>query len=255
MDTLAKVESSISESSQDPLQQGQNPQKGPPSTAYEISRIEQNAATVLGLTMKFQANSHVIPYGKLLLSDILQYMTIADASKITEDEMVYKTFYANEPGGSGKRNKISFDATMPETMSEEDKLDMSIALLEEQGGMKAETRLWKVNPIIFRKHKYQFAIDSDVLNPRSADLSRAYDIETYDRAIASPVADQEKIFTDLLMMSNPKTSKDPKAYIMKQETPSASEDMGPGQQVNGGSIAKPNAPVGSGQLPQSMTVK
>ena len=251
---IEKVESSLSESSQDPIQQGQNT-VGTPSTAYEISRIEQNAATVLGLAMKFQADAHVIPYGKLLLSDILQYMTIADAAKLADGGLVYKTFYVKEPGTSGKKNKITFDSTLPDTMTEKEKLDMSFKLLEAQGGLKSNTNLWKVNPVLFRDHKFVFAIDSDVLNPRSEDLMRAYDIETYDRAINSPVADQEKIFKDLLMMSNPKTSRNPENYIKKQEPVAPPTETAPGQQPMGGSIAKPNPPVGSKGLPQTMAMK
>ncbi len=246
MKVMEQVEKSLSESSQDPIQQGQNPD-GQPSTAYQISRIEQNAATVLGLTMKFMANSHVIPYGKLLLSDILQYMTVADAEKTThEGGLVYKTFFVHEPGSTGKMNKISFDANMPDTLTDEEKLDMSYALLVKQGGMKSHLALYKANPSLFREYKYKFAVDSDVLNPRSAELSRAFDLETYDRAINSPVADQEKLFTDLLMSSNPKTARDPKDYVMKQQ-PQTQPAVGPdGQPVQSGSIAKPNAPITGG---------
>lgn len=254
MEVMQNVEKSLSESSQDPIQQGQtNPA---PSTAYEISRIEQNAATVLGLTMKFMANSHVIPFGKLLLSDILQYLTIADAAKISGDKgLIYKTFYVKEPGPSGKKNKINFDATMPDTMTDEQKMQMSFDLLIAQGGLKASTVLWKVNPVLFREHKYIFTIDSDVLNPRSAELSRAYDLETYDRAINSPVADQESLYKDLLMASNPKTARDPDSYVAKppaasgmipQVSPGALGSSAPGVPTPTpakGSVAKPNPPI------------
>jgi hypothetical protein len=257
MDVMQNVEKSLSESSQDPIQQGQsNPT---PSTAYEISRIEQNAATVLGLTMKFMANAHVIPYGKLLLSDILQYQTIADAAKITGNGgLVYKTFYVKEPGQSGKKNKINFDANMPDTMTPDMKLQMSYKLLIAQGGLKADTTLWNVNPVLFRGYKYIFTMDSDVLNPRSADLTRAYDLETYDRAINSPVADQEALYKDLLMGSNPKTARDPDAYVTQQPpaTPGVVNQVSPGglgasapgvptptPTPQKGSVAKPNPPI------------
>lgn len=243
-DVLDRVEASVAESSQDPIQQGQVP-SSTPSTAYEISRIEQNAATVLGLSLKFMLNSHVIPYGKLLVSDILQYMTLADASRVTADEgLVYKTFYAKEPGQVGKTNKIQFDANMPDTMTDDEKMDMSFKLLVQQGGIKSDTVLWKVNPLKFRLFKYTFTVDGDVLNPRSADLTRAADLETYDRAIASPVADQEKIFKDLLMSTNPKTSRDPSAYVAKAPPAAAPGPMGlPDGSTPGGpqqqQVAKP----------------
>ncbi len=233
--TLEKIESSLHETSQDPIQQGQKPE-GTPSTAYEISRIETNAATVLGLTIKFFTYGHVIPFGELLLSDILQYMTMPDVDKLVSDKgLAYKTFYVKEAGRAGKQNKIIFDGGLPDEMTEEDKDAMSWMLLKAQGGLKSNTTLWKVNPVLFRDHKFKFAVDADVLNPRSADLERAYDIETYDRAIASPVADQEKIFTDLLMASNPKTAKNPQSYVMKQAP------LPPDQQEANGQPGKPSA--------------
>ncbi len=99
-----------------------------------------------------------------------------------------------------------------------------------------------------------FAIDSDVLNPRSAELTRAFDLETYDRAIMSPVADQEALYKGLLMGSNPKTARDPDAYMTKQapaapagaSSPGSLGAPGPGIPATPpktGSLAKPNAPI------------
>lgn len=251
MTALEKVEASVSESSQGAVQAGQET-PGTPSTAYEISRIEQNAATVLGLSMKFYAQ-HAINYGKLLVSDVLQYMTVADVEKITADGgLTYKTFYAKEPGAAGKQNKIQFDANMPDSMTEEEKMDASFKLLEAQGGLKSNTTLWKVNPVLFREFKYKFAIDSDVLNPRSADLIRAFDLETYDRAIASPVADQEKIFTDLLMGTNPKTARNPKSYVKKVEPVPAGAEMVAGSNPQEGQASMPKPATGAKGLPQNI---
>jgi len=257
MEVMANVEKSLAESSQDPIQQGQQ-NDGPASTAYEISRIEQNAATVLGLTMKFMANSHVIPYGKLLLSDILQYLTVADAAKITgEGGLIYKTFYVKEPGAAGKKNKINFDANMPDTMTDDEKLDMSFKLLIAQGGMKSSTTLWKVNPVLFREHKYMFTVDNDVLNPRSAELERAFDIETFDKAITSPVANQETLYKDLLMGSNPKTARDPDRYMTKAPAPApgAPANAAPGTPPGVGSSPKPNMPILPDQKKPQMAMK
>lgn len=243
MQTLAKVESSLSESSQNPTQQGQ--QSPTPSTAYEISRVEQNAATVLGLSMKF-IGYHSRNFGRLLLSDIMQYQTMLDADKITGDSaLVYKTFHTKENSITGKMHKITFDANMPETMTPEEKLNMSMALAQAKGGLKNDTVIWKVNPVKFRDFKYTFTVDNEVINPRSADLTRAFDLETYDRAIQNPVADQEKVFTDLLMATNPKTARDPKNYLApKQQGGQGAIPPGP---VSPGNSASPAAPPGGTQ--------
>ncbi len=172
-------------------------------------------------------------------------MTVADAAKTTgEKGLVYKTFLIKEQSGSGNVHKISFDSDMPETMTDEEKLDLSYDLLAAQGGTRSNMRLWKANPVLFREFKYKYTIDSDVLNPRSAELTRAYDIETFDKAIQSPVANQETLYKDLLMGSNPKTARDPDKYVMKQQ-PLPPQGPDQGQQKNGGSLAKPNPPIGA----------
>lgn len=253
MNTLEKIEASLHESSQDPIQQGQQ-QGGTPSTAYEISRIEQNSATVLGLSIKFFTFSHVIPYGRLLISDILQYMTMPDAEKITDEGgLLYKTFYAREPGKAGKQNKIQFDAKMPDSMTEDEKLEMSWALLKAQGGIKSNTTLWNVNPVLFREHKFKFAVDADVLNPRSAELERAFSIELYDRAIAHPETFDNIEIGKVLLSTDPVTSRNPDKYIAKPQQPMPTPGMGATPGMPGmGSAPKPGAPTQGNQLPQSM---
>jgi hypothetical protein len=254
MNTLEKIEASLHESSQDPIQQGQQA-GGTPSTAYEISRIEQNANTVLGLSIKFFTFSHVIPYGRLLISDILQYLTMPDAEKITGDGgLLYKTFYAKEPGKAGKQNKIQFDANLPETMTDDEKLEMSWMLLKAQGGLKSNTTLWKVNPILFRDYKFKFAVDADVLNPRSAELERAFSIELFDRAIAHPETFDNMSIGKVLLSTDPTTSRDPDKYMAKPQTqpqPSPGQGATPGM-PGMGSAPKPNAPTQGNQLPQNM---
>lgn len=255
MNTLEKIEQSLHESSQDPIQQGQSG-AGTPSTAYEISRIEQNSATVLGLSIKFFTFMHVIPYGKLLLSDILQYMTVADAEKITADGgLIYRTFYANEPGKSGKKNKIVFSANLPDQMTEDEKDKVSWMVLKAQGGIKSNTTLHLVNPSLFRTRRFKFTVDADVLNPRSAELDRAFSIELFDRAIAHPETFVNTEIGKVLLSTDPSTSRNPDKYIVKTPPPQQPGLPVPGQggqpgQPGMGSAPKPPAPTQGNQLPQ-----
>lgn len=264
MNTLEKIEQSLHESSQDPIQQGNSGAQGTPSTAYEISRIEQNSATVLGLSIKFFTFSHVIPYGKLLISDILQYLTLPDAEKIEGNEgLVYKTFYANEPGKSGTRNKIMFNGSLPDSISDEDKAKMSWMILQAQGGLKSNTKLYLVNPTLFRDRKFKFAVDADVLNPRSAELDRAFAIELFDRAIAHPETFKNTEIGKILLATEPMTSRNPDKYLVPPQQPQQlggpQGPQAPGQGANPqtgapgvGSAPKP-APASQGnQLPQKM---
>lgn len=242
-DALKTVEDSANDSSTSDLQSGQRSDGSTP-TAYQLSREEQNAATVLGMFIQMIA-MHVKSFGKLRLSDILQYLTIADASKIEGDtQLTFKTFLLHNKqsnNGSGTR-KIAFDLNLPsEPQSPEDQLKASYDVLKEQGGPKSKLEIYKVNPELFRNLNFEVTVSPDVLNPKSEELERAYSLETYDRAIMNPVANQEAIFTDLLLATTPRTKKDPAKYVTK-----------PQQQLPGIPPMQPK-PLNQGQKPAGMS--
>jgi hypothetical protein len=226
MDTLMKVEESVSESSENPIQEGQQP--GADTTAYEISRLEQNSNTVLGLFLKMIA-SYVKQYGRLRIGDILQFLTVLDADKITDDpKLIYKTFLVK---GSGKNEtkKIEFTDEIPDEMTEDDMMEHSakIAGDEERLGME----IYKVNPTLFRDLCYMIVVSPDVIHPRSEDLERAQKLELYDRALQNPMADQEKIFKDFLLGAYPDV-RDPDDYVQQQQPqqqPNQTGQLVPGQ--------------------------
>ncbi len=168
-ETLSLVEKSINESSQEPLQQGQD-ESAAGTTAYEISRLEANANTILGLFLQMIAK-HVKDFGKLRLGDILQYLTVPEVLKIEDDpELVYKTFFVNGKG-AGKNKKIQLDKEMPDEMTDEEYMQGSYDLLIEEEEKNME--IAKVNPGLFRDLKYKVTISPDVLSPKSEELTRA----------------------------------------------------------------------------------
>lgn len=213
LETLSVVEKSINESSQEPLQQGVAESSG--TTAYEISRLEQNANTVLGLFLQMIAK-HVKDFGKLRLGDIIQYLTVPEVVDITgQQELTYKTFFLKAPSkGVGKNKKIDFDKDLPDEYSEDQYLDASYKLLGEE--KKKDMTIAKVNPAMFRELQYMVTISPDVMNPRSEDLIRSYDLEAYDRLVANPMADPEETLK-LLLGSNPTTRRNPDKYIVEQQ--------------------------------------
>ena len=234
MDTLMKVEESVSESSEDPILNGQQPRGE--STAYEISRIEQNANTQLGLFIKMIAQ-FVRQYGRLQIGDIIQHLTIVDVDKITDDsKLVYKTFLVKGKGKTGKK-KIEFTTDVPEEpITEREKLDMSYKVLEEE--KRSGMEIYKANPTLIRELVYKLVISPDVLHPRSDDLERAMKLELYDRAIQNPMADQEAVYKDFLLGAY-KDVKEPEDYITKQPqqpqlgqpNPTAGQPMPPSGQM------------------------
>ena len=112
MNTLEKVESSVTESAADNEIAGQA--NGASPGAYEISRIETKAATALGLFVKMRSN-HIRDFGKLRMNDILQYMTVPEVSKIEDNApLVYRTFLLPDKHSAhrSKTRKIKFDGNL-----------------------------------------------------------------------------------------------------------------------------------------------
>ena len=220
MSVLEKVEGSGDESSQDPVTAGLQ-DTGSGTTAYEISRIEQNSATVLGLFIKM-ISSFVKDYGELRLSDILQYLTIADVEEIEDGnpKLVYKTFLMpdRQTDSGTKSRKIMFDNTMPsDPISGIEEEDMSFDLMEEEEKGGSNVQLFRVNPPLFRNLKFYTKISPDVMNPMSESLERAYLLEEYDRAIQNPLLDQDQVTRDFLLSAYPKSRKDPERYMVKNQ--------------------------------------
>jgi len=217
LETLSVVEKSINESSQEPLQSGVAESSG--TTAFEISRLEQNANTVLGLFLQMIAK-HVKDFGRLRLGDIIQYLTLPEVVEITGNpETAYKSFFLKGATESGDKNKkIQFDKDLPDEMTEDEYMDRSFALLDEED--EKDMTITKVNPSLFRNLKYMITVSPDIMNPRSKDLERAFDLELFDRLVQMPNSDQEEALK-LLLSTNPKTSKDMDKYIgeMPEETP------------------------------------
>lgn len=255
INALTQVEASITESTESVPTFG-----GSHITAYQMSLMQQNAATILGLFVQMIAQ-HVKEFGKLRLGDILQYLTIADVDSITGNpSLVYKTFLMHDRDSNGQSTtrKIAFDGTMSdEKISGADQLKQSYEVL--QSGDQTNTEIWKVNPRLIRNLKYMLTVSPDAITPRSRDLEKQFDLETYDRAILNPVADQEEIYR-LLLSTNDTTRKDPDKYIAKQDptqqqggpmqglTPQQmSPIMGPQQKAN------PAAPQSS-PYPQTASV-
>lgn len=217
MEALNKVEDSLSEASTEPVEGGAD-QPGN-TTAYEISVIEKNAATVLGLFIKM-ISDHVRNFGKLRINDILQYLTLPEVKMIQgaqASELIYKTFYIYNKGEGSKTRKIKFTTDMPDhKLSEDEELNASLDILTEEGGLDSKQQLYKVNPALIRNIKYMVTVTPDVLNPMSDELERAFGLEEYDRMIMNPQADQEAAYKMLLSLY-PKTKKDPDKYLMKPQ--------------------------------------
>jgi len=160
-------------------------------------------------------------------------------------------------GGSAGKNtnrKIIFYGEMKDEYSDDEYLDFSYDLLQEETDKGGDISIYRVNPSLARELMYKVTISPDVLNPRSEELERAYDLETYDRAIANPIANQEELFK-LLLSTNKKTKKQPDKYIMQQ--PLGQQVLDESALMGGSMPAAGNSPLNAvmGSSPQGTTEK
>lgn len=240
---LEKIESSMSESSQDPSRGGATAPGN--QTAFEISRLEQNARVLLGLFGKM-IGFMVHDFGILRMGDILQYLTVGDAAEIssTGAMLKYQRFLI-EGTKSKKTQRIDFD--LFEAASDDEILNSSFRVLDEEG-IDSDVEIFKVNPALFRKMKFHVKIVPDLEILPSDAVQKALNLEAYDRAIQNPHADQEQVYRDFLLGSYPVSKDNPEKYIAK--TPAVPEGTSPDQakqdlisQITGGSRPGANALV------------
>ncbi len=229
MNTLQMVEDSLSESSQDPRQAGQAT-KGS-QTAFEVSRLEENARISLGLTGKM-ISFGVRDYGRLLVDSILQFMTVAEVGEIAG--LKYKSFLLPSKTGMQKTKKVILDGELPDMSSAENDLMESYKIMEEEGGPDGDKEIYRVNPEIFRRRKFLIRINPESIIQPSETVKKALNLEEYDRAIANPLANQEEIYRDLLLGSYDATKNDVDKYITKPQP------MAPGaaQEATGSPLGK-----------------
>lgn len=236
LEALSTVESSVAESSQDAYRQGVM-QGNPGRTAYEISKLDQNARIALGLFGKM-IGFLVEDFGELMLSDIIQHMTVAQVDGVLSDngKIRFRKFVIPDKVEKGKKvaHVIEFDTEVGL-----DPLKESFEILKRNGGYRnPKKKIMRVNPSLFCQLKFKLKVVPEEMLPPNKALDRALNLELYDRAIQNPLADQEAIFRDFLLESYKEGESD--KYIKKQnemmqgtEMPTEKEPAGVNQNMTG----------------------
>jgi len=212
------VENSITESSTPP-QFGGDTAPGD-QTKFEVQLLQQNASTVLSSFAK-QIAFAVKDYGNLRKNDILQYLTVGEVMNLGGEgsAIKFKNLLLEDQDIEGRLGsiKIEFmDGSMPDEMTEKFRKEQEMALAEREG-LDNDTRIYRVNPRLWREMKYKIKITPDLITPPSQQFESAMALAEYDRAIQNPYVNQEKITRDLLLGAFPRTAEDPDSYMKKAE--------------------------------------
>ncbi len=221
------------ESSQSPRQAGQG-ERGQ-QTAFEVARLEQNARIQLGLFGKMMI-SMIKDFGELMVDIIIHHQTIGEVEEILggANRLKFRTFLLPEQIEAGKKvtKKVMIEGGMiGQKMTEEQRLSQSFKIMEEEGGIDGESRIFKVNPILFSKLKFLIIIEPDSLLPKNEAFEKALKLEAYDRMIANPFVDQEAITRDFLVETLAKGESD--KYMRKEPLPMPAEAPGTPAGVGG----------------------
>lgn len=168
-------------------------------TAYEISRIEEDIKTKLGLFGKMIADM-VEQYGQLRINTILDKMTMPQLGQIADSDnaIAYTQILIDDiDEKSGASKLIQFTDDIPlEGLTEDQQLAMSYDLLKQEGNSldTGGKTIVKVQPELFRNLKYYVKISANTIFKSSEAAERAFALELADRLAQDPLADQDARF-------------------------------------------------------------
>lgn len=194
MNTLQMIEGSMSQSSQDDTRMGMPTGSG--RTAFEISRMEQNAQVQLGLFGKM-IGFLVRDLGQLIIDDIVLHLTVAELNEITAGEirLKYNSFLIKEKSEKGKKIKKKIEFT-DELMGEVDLKSKQLSLMKRE---KDNERIFLVNPYEFARLRFMISVNANAAITKSPFNEKVLNLEAYDRLIQSPFVDQQSVTRDFLV--------------------------------------------------------
>lgn len=192
---VREFESSMSESTQSPIRQGVEG-KGS-QTAFEIARLEQNARTQLGIFGRMLAKA-VEELGGLMIDLIIRHQTVAEATEILggQTQLKFRTFILPDQMEKGQKisKKIKFKEDMMDMEMDDDLMKKEgFRIMDEEGGMDANMKIFEVNPETFRKFKYKVTVSPDILFPETKEFRKAIRLEFYNTFFNNPLIDPEEL--------------------------------------------------------------
>ena len=222
---LSFIDQDTNESTQDPIRGGVA--AAGQQTAFEISRIEQNARTQLGLIGKMMIQM-VRDLGDRMIENIIQHETVANIEEVVSGTLRLKFRRFLLPGQGGEKTReINFDDSLIGTeMSEAAVSKRKQILFEQEGGTEGNKRISLVNPNIFKKIKFMAIVDAEVLMPKNEALETALKLDAYAKAITNPliasdVEAMENVTKDLLLGALKPTKGREHKYLPKRKPQNA----------------------------------
>lgn len=247
LDILRTNKEDISESTQDPIQNG-IAQSG--VTAYATSKAEQNAQVILGVFGTLIADL-IKQIGELTKDCIIQHETVGeiDATIPGSLNMKYKTIIAKgKQGGKDVTNKIEFSSDMMgNDLTPEKANELEWDMFKNAGGVDSKQIHYKVNSYKFARSQFSLGMDAQQIISRamgtdSLKKERAFNLLTDPRV--APFVDQQAVVDKFVL--DEYSDGDPDEFKKKDNGQNDMMNAIMGQQQGGGAQPSQIAPQ---QLP------
>jgi hypothetical protein len=227
-DAITKTEQSMTESTTDNLSAGIPPSND--MTAYEISKLQQNAKIQLGLFGKM-ISKLTEDVGYLMIDDIIQHQTVAEVSEIEDNEtrLHFASFLLPDKTVDGQQVTKKIQFVPGELPTKDNALPVQFNLMKKEGGLQSDQRIYLVNPKAFSKLRFKLKVSADNLVPKSDLIEKAMNFEAYDRMNGDPLFDQVAIRKDFLLDSFDKTKGHADKYMSKNQGQMPGQPPVPGQ--------------------------
>lgn len=212
---IAESERAMAESSQDSIRQGQA--SDVKRTAFEISRIEQNAIIKEFAIFGRMVANMVEQLGGFMVNDIIRHQTVLEMKEVTPGifRMEDKQFLLQgqtEEGRQVSKKLIFTDEFMGQFLTETERKTISYQMFEEEEKNGA-TKIAKINPHKFARLKYTLNIEPDSAVPQTLAFREERSLRNYSLMMKDPFSDKEAVARDFLY--DPLTNGNSDKYMVK----------------------------------------
>ncbi len=201
-DVLTKQESDQSDSTQDPIMNGNTT---PNVTATASIQAQNQARVFLGVFGVMVADL-IQQVGELVMDCIIQHETLSEIDATIPEALALKerTFISrNREHGKDMTHRIVFtDAFMGKNFTPEKKKEYEWKLWEQAGGEDRDQEIHHVNPYRFARTQFSFYLDPDDITAHAMGNDRQRKelaFQKFTNPVVSPYVDMQKVIEDFVI--------------------------------------------------------
>lgn len=196
---MQKVEQSMADGSISETEAGKLPD--PNQKAYSVAQASQNAKTMLSAVGKTLGES-ITQFGSLMVNIATNHLSVAQIEELgsTKGKTKYKSFILNDKTVDGKKTtkRIKFDSSLVGAeMTDEEKINESMKMLEDVGYPNNKYHLYRVNPQLFARMKYLVRVDPVSMFPKNEEYQQAMMTNLYTLLRQDPLIEPEVLVRKL----------------------------------------------------------